>query len=121
MKLGHIELFVTDPLKSKEFYQGVLGCEVVAVQHGPFVWLKLGETEILLRPGKGAPRAAEYRHAPAGLVLYTDDMGATVQRLKERGLAFWGTDSPDGCLTFTDPDGHWFQLVDPNDPPQQAA
>jgi catechol 2,3-dioxygenase-like lactoylglutathione lyase family enzyme len=30
MFLRHVEIFVTDPLKSKEFYQNVLGFEVTA-------------------------------------------------------------------------------------------
>jgi catechol-2,3-dioxygenase len=37
MKLGHIELFVTDPLAFKEFYRGVLGFEVTEVQGGNYV------------------------------------------------------------------------------------
>ena len=52
MKFGHLELFVNDPLASLPFYRDVLGFEVVTVQAKSFVWLKLGEQEILLRPGR---------------------------------------------------------------------
>ncbi len=31
-----------------------------------------------------------------------------------KGLEFRGTDGSDECLTFTDPDGNWFQLTDPD-------
>ena len=116
MKLGHIELFVRDVQESRRFYEDTLGCEVTSVQdEGRIVWVKLGETEILLRPGPGAPTAARYQFAASGLTLYTEDLDATVERLENKGLAFAGLDGSDRCLTFQDPDGNWFQLVDPSD------
>ncbi len=115
MKLGHIELFVKNPLKSRDFYRDVLGFEEIAVQEGGFVWMRSGEAEILLRPGKNLNRTFDYQHASVGIVLYTGDLGTTSTELKSRGLTFQGTDGSDRCLTFTDPDGNWFQLVDPND------
>ena len=36
-------------------------------------------------------------------------------RLEEKGLRFRGNDGSHKCPTFTDPDGNWFQLVDPSD------
>jgi hypothetical protein len=47
-------------------------------------------------------------------VFYTDDVDKTAAELRARGLVFRGEDGP-GCLTFTDPDGHWFQLVNPRE------
>ena len=32
MKVGHLELFVKDPVVSKDFYESTLGFEVVAEQ-----------------------------------------------------------------------------------------
>jgi catechol 2,3-dioxygenase-like lactoylglutathione lyase family enzyme len=114
MKLGHIEIFVTDPLQSKTFYEDVLGLEVVAVQAEKFVWLKSGDMEILLRPGKNPAAVELYQEAPTALVFYTDNLTETPEKLKSRGLVFKGTDGSDTCLTFTDPDGNWFQLAQPN-------
>lgn len=113
MRIGHTEIFVTDPVASRDFYERVLGFEVVQVQHGKFVWLRLGGREVLLRPG--APRAPspDYQHSGSAIVLFTDDLDATRRELEARGLVFRGDDGP-RCLTFTDPDGHWFQLVDPD-------
>lgn len=113
-KLGHIELFVDDPLKSKDFYVDVLGFELVTIQENQFVWVKSGTKEILLRPGKSTIPTESYETNDTGLVLYTDDVEKTAQQLRERGLQFRGTDGSDTCLTFTDLDGHWFQLVNPN-------
>ena len=113
MRLGHIELFVRDPLASREFYEKILGFEVVAVQ-GPNLWLKIGGVEVLLRPGTG-PAVRDYGSAATGLVIYTDNIAATAAQLEERGLTSSGTDGSDKCLTFRDPHGHWFQLVNPND------
>ena len=113
MKFGHIEIFVKDPLRSKDFYEKILGFELVEVQADKFVWLKLGENLFLLRPGKTDLKVNEYKDSNSGFVLYTDDIETTRKDLTSRGLEFKGTDGSDVCLTFTDPDGNWFQLVDP--------
>jgi len=115
MRIGHIELFVRDPIKSKAFYSNVLGFTVVDVQGEEFVWLQNGTTEILLRPGVPPSPVAEYAEAPAGIVLYTDNLPETKRQLEAKGLEFRGTDGSAKCQTFTDPDGHWFQLVNPQD------
>ncbi|MAU00320.1 MAG: hypothetical protein CL608_24530 [Anaerolineaceae bacterium] len=116
MQIGHIELFVTDTAQARQFYEDVLGLEVTAVQgNGQFIWLKLADTEILLRPGLESPFISAYDQATAGLVLYTDNIDQTARTLARRGLKFQVNDGDDDCLTFTDPDGHWFQLVNPED------
>ncbi len=113
MKLGHIELFVKDPLKSRDFYLSI-GFKLIEVQNDRYVWLDAGPIHILLRPGSERKGTESYADGPMGLVIYTDDLDATIAALTKQGVAFRGTDGPERCLTFTDPDGHWFQLVDPN-------
>ncbi len=115
MKFGHIEILAADPQKSKQFYQDVLGFELTVDQGGGLYWLQNGFLEILIRPGSPPNPARSYEDAPTGLVLYTDDIDTTVRTLQQRGLIFRGTVDSDKCYTFTDPDGNWFQLVDPND------
>ena len=112
MKVGHIELFVRDPLRAKQFYEKVLGCEVTAVQNQQFVWLQLGHTEILLRPGTPPAAASSYEKTAVALVLYTDNLPQTLSRLREHNLTCQLMDGD--CYTFTDPDGNWFQLVNPH-------
>ena len=116
MRFGHIELFVADSQRSRQFYESVLGFELVEVQ-GECVWLKLDSVEILLRPGAATPDAPDYGHSRTAIVLYTDDLPGTRADLERRGLKFVGCDGSDLCPTFTDPDGHWFQLVDPKNHP----
>ena len=97
------------------FFQDVLGFEVTVVQdNGKLVWLKLGEVEILLRPGQSPNGSGRYGDASSGIVLYTDHLDRTLAELQTRGLKLTGDDGR-GCPTFTDPDGHWFQIVNPND------
>jgi len=115
MKLGHIELFVNDPLEAKEFYTTVLGFKLIDVQANKYVWIETGSISILLRPGTGKDTQNTYGDATAGLVLYTEDLDRIAQELTVRGLKFRGNDGSPQCLTFTDPDGHWFQLVNPQD------
>ena len=117
MKLGHIEIFVKNPIESKNFYTDVLGFELTAVQDNKFVWLKSGDYVILLRPGNFTANSGttEYSKTNTGIVIYTDNLDKTSEKLKEKGLVFKGTDGNNKCLTFTDPDGNWFQLVNPAD------
>ena len=113
MYLGHTELFVKDPRASRDFYERVLGFTVTDVQHnGAIIWLQLGDRVILLRVGVRPPTAPNYQRAGQALVFFSDDLAAEMRALESRGLVFNGDDGP-GCPTFTDPDGNWFQLVDP--------
>lgn len=111
MKIGHIELFVSDPLASKDFFVNVLGFELVDNQEDQFIWLRLGEQEILLRKRASETTAAPFHQAHSNIVFYTEDLSATRTQLEQRGLKFEGEDQ--GCPIFKDLDGHWFQLVDP--------
>ena len=104
MNIGHIELFVNDPSMSKKFYVDVLGFTLIEEQGGGnFVWLKSGDTMILLRPGKDAPKCSEYSSAFMGLAIYTDDLSKTKNELESRGLEFKGIDGSDSFLTLTHP------------------
>jgi catechol 2,3-dioxygenase-like lactoylglutathione lyase family enzyme len=109
VKLGHVELFVRDPLASRAFYEDVLGFNVVAVQDERFVWVENGA----VRPGTPPAGRADYAAAGVALVLYTDDLDGEMAALSARGLAFSGCDGSEACPTFSDPDGNWFMLVDP--------
>jgi catechol 2,3-dioxygenase-like lactoylglutathione lyase family enzyme len=115
MKLGHIELFVKDVLVARDFYVSVLGFRLIEIQADQFVWIEAGPISVLLRPGTGEQIRSSYADASSGLVLYTDDLERTAAELTARGLVFRGDDGSPKCLTFTDPDGHWFQLVNPRD------
>lgn len=114
MRFGHIEIFAEDPLKSKDFYIKILGFELVEIQHDKFVWMKYCGMEFLLRPGKNELKVSQYKDSNTGIVLYTDDLEKSRSEMISKGLAFRGTDGSDECLTFTDPDGNWFQLTDPD-------
>ncbi|MFQ5976865.1 MAG: VOC family protein [Candidatus Heimdallarchaeota archaeon] len=114
MKFGHIELFVSNPFRSQKFYCEILDFEVIANQNNDLIWIKKDNIEILLRPGS-TTRAPSYQDANHAIVWYTDDLSKTTKELRKKGLEFQGFDDSPKCLTFTDPDGHWFQLVNPED------
>lgn len=113
IRLGHTEIFVKDPVKSREFYEKIPGFELVEIQNDIFIWLKLGPNLFLLRPGDNKLEADEYKNSNTGFVLYTEDLEKTKEEFISRGIEFSGTDGSDQCLTFKDPDGNWFQLVNP--------
>lgn len=112
MRIGHIELFCRDTEASRAFFVDQLGFELVVSQPGGFIWTKAGEMEILLRPTDQVQTpVAKYGDAASAIVLYTDDLDSERRRIEQNGVSILGTDGSDDCLTFTDPDGHWFQLV----------
>jgi len=112
--MGHIEIFVKNPLIAKDFYIDVLGFETEEIQQEKFVWLKKGSSIILLRPGM--PENPEtYQEANIALVIYTDDLHKAKEHFISKGVSFKGTDGSENCLTLTDNDGNWFQLVDKNE------
>ncbi len=102
-------------MKSKNFFCDMLGFELTDIQEDKFVWIRSQSTDILLRPGTPPIPLEEYELAQAGIVLYTDVLEKVKTQLKAKGLAFKGIDGSENCLTFTDPDGNWFQLVNPKD------
>jgi catechol 2,3-dioxygenase-like lactoylglutathione lyase family enzyme len=117
MELGHIELFVRDPDAARRFYVALLGGVVVAEQgDGRFLWVRIGERELLLREGNPGPATSSYDDAGVGLVLYSPVVDEDVARLTEAGVRCLPIDGEPGCFTLRDPDGHWWQIVDPSHP-----
>ena len=112
MRLRHVELFVTDPERARQFWTEVVGAQLDEVQPGGFTWLVLGEIGILLRPGAPPPSPGSYAEGSVGLVLEVSSLDETRAALEGRGLVFEGCDGHPSCPTFRDPDGHWVQLVE---------
>ena len=96
MKFGHIELFVNNPGISKEFFVNVLNFELVSDQNPSTIWVKMNETELLLREGKGS-KTLNYKESNVGLVIYTDKLLKSKEELEGRGLIFQGIDESDKC------------------------
>lgn len=110
MRLHHIEIHASDPTKSQKFYEDVLGFSTESVQGGgKYIWMKLDEVSILIRPGKSGVSGKAFAQSAGNLVLCCEDPVATLKLMQGKGLTVRGHD--DGCPTFTDPDGNWFQLI----------
>lgn len=113
MRLGHIELFCLDTAVTKRFFTDGLRFSLVVEQPGGFVWLQSGPIEILLRPNlRPQAPANSYQEASQALVIYTENLNEAKLNLEAAGIEFKGTDGSPTCLTFQDPDGRWYQLVD---------
>lgn len=97
MFLRHVEIFVSDPMKSKDFYQNVLGFQVETIQKEKYVWMKMGEKEILLRPRNGPANTRQFHSSDSNIVLCSDDPVAELKRMKSVGLEVKGDDG--GCPT----------------------
>lgn len=115
MEPGHLEILAEDPNRTQKFYCDVLGFELTTIQGGQFIWLKKGQMEILIRPGQKQDTASRYEDAAVGFVIYTDDIEESLKQLRGKGVEIRGMVDSNKCYSFTDPNGNWFQLVDPND------
>ena len=115
LQTGHIEIFVKNPLTAKDFYINVLGFELEVIQEGKnenkFVWLKNDNRVLLLRPGNPQQQDT-YQKTNIAFVIYTDDLNKAKEHFNSKGIDFKGTDGSEDCLTLTDEDGNWFQLVE---------
>lgn len=109
MKAGHIELPVSDPVRSMKFYTEVLGFKLDVNQDNRFIWLTSNGYTLLLRPGK--PATGDFSASP-NLCLYVADVAGAVRRLAAHGVQLIEHSS---CIHFRDPDGHWFQVANPGD------
>jgi len=113
VSLGHVEVLTRDVAAAERFYVDGLGFEVAERQGPSIVWLRAGAASVLLRPGRPGPRADGYAASGAAMVVYTDDLPATLARLAGAGVTPCGTDGGPECPLVRDPDGNWLQLVDP--------
>ncbi|HEY0322358.1 MAG TPA: VOC family protein [Pyrinomonadaceae bacterium] len=130
-KLSHTTIYVTNQDEALKFYTEKLGFEVRtdATMDGGFRWLTLGLKEqpdlefALMEPKAGMMmdeetakqlRAIVEKGVLGAGVFDTDDVHATYQELKGRGVEFMGppADRPYGIeALFKDNSGNWFSLV----------
>jgi lactoylglutathione lyase len=109
-----VGIFVKDQARALEFYTNVLGFEVLANEPmGPDArWIEVAppgaQTRLSLFAGM------EERVGQSGSIVFKcDDIQATFQKLRQRGVNFAQepVDQPGGVMgVFTDPDGNQFVL-----------
>jgi lactoylglutathione lyase len=108
---------VSDQDRALDFYTTKLGFETRAdTAVGDYRWIEVvppgAETALVLEPGRGTVGTF------TSVVFATDDMQATYEELRRRGVHF--TEEPAGQswggiqAQFVDPDGNRFVLVQRN-------
>jgi catechol 2,3-dioxygenase-like lactoylglutathione lyase family enzyme len=128
-RLSHVNVFVLDQDRAKDFYTNTLGFEVRSdVSLDGFRWLTVGPKDqpdlniLLARP---APpmfseddaellRGLVAKGSMGGGVIETDDCRATYEQLKARGVTFLQepAERPYGLeALFRDDSGNWFSLT----------
>ena len=128
-KISHMNLFVLDQDRAKEFYTEKLGFELRndAVMEG-FRWLTVGpkgQPDLNILLARPAPpmfseedaqslRELVAKGSMAGGVIETDDCQRTFAELKAKGVTFLQepADRPYGVeALFRDDSGNWFSLT----------
>ena len=120
--VGAITLFVEDPQRSKSFYQNVFDLSAIYEDDDAAAFsfentivnlLKLPAARELIDPGAVASREAGSRFQ---LTVWVDDADAVCAELATRGVGLlngplnrdWGVRT----ASFTDPDGHIWEIAE---------
>ena len=119
--VGAITLFVEDPRRSQSFYEEVFALPVIWEDQDSAVFkfentlvnlLKMSAARDLIEPGSVASREAGSRFQ---LTIWVDDADAVSAELAKRGVELlngpmnreWGVRT----ASFTDPDGHIWEIA----------
>src|SRR6266852_3755239 len=86
--MAHPTIMVSDMSRSRAFYEGQLGLEVVR-ESGPYLFLRAGVSHIAL-----VARATVSPAQATICAFEVDDLRATLSRLRERGVVFEEYDTP---------------------------
>ncbi|MEM6392952.1 MAG: ankyrin repeat domain-containing protein [Planctomycetota bacterium] len=109
-RLAMVAFPVADLARSRGFYEGVLGAEVLSSSDNA-IDIRLGDVRI-----RAYVHLGEYRRQHSGLGFLVEDIDAKVQAWREKGVAFNGglREEPHGFrgITIRDPDGNLFDAVD---------
>jgi len=120
--LDHVALTVSDPNRSMQWYQDILGFQPASMEglkQGPPYLLRVAEGNYLnLFPSDAVPMKSVPDHSTVAMrhvafrVTY-ESMATVQQTLEERGLAVTGFDYGPRCraLFISDPDGHQIELI----------
>ncbi len=90
----HVHLLSPDPMKTARFYEEMFGARRVSVREldggGYFIELDLGGSRLLVMspPAGAAFDAGETNHGLGHFGIRTDDLAATVVKLKANGVRF---------------------------------
>lgn len=106
-RIGQIAITVTDLVRSKDFYQNILGMEFL-FDAGPMVFFQCGEIRLMIGTSdQPAPRG--------GTILYfkVQDIHAVHARLAEQGVKF--VSAPHLVARMPDHDLWIAFLLDPDD------
>ena len=128
-RISHVNVFVLDQDRAKDFYTNALGFEVrTDVNMDGFRWLTVGpkgQPDLNILLARPAPpmfseedaellRGLVAKGSMGGGVIETDDCRATCEQLKARGVAFLQepAERPYGIeALFRDDSGNWFSLT----------
>ncbi|WP_041067510.1 VOC family protein [Thiolapillus brandeum] len=115
--IHHVSMIIADSLAAREFYQGVLGLEVVnRPELGfPGLWLSIGEQQIHLlelpNPDSATGRP-EHGGRDRHLAMTVDDLDSLAERLEECGISCTRSKSGRKALFCRDPDGNGLEFIE---------
>lgn len=114
LRSHHIALRVTDYARARRFYTEVLELPVLGKIPGVEIeFLDIGGTTIELMGGAEPETLAKPKAGLLHLAFEVDDVDATYQKLRERGVTFTVEPKTVGDIRlafFVDPDGNELEL-----------
>jgi glutathione S-transferase fosA5 len=113
-KISHVMLGVESAARSLAFYRDILGLTLQS-EHPGFAFLDAGGFTLAL--SEGLARACDPRVGATELVFGVEDVRASYEALKSKGVEFSheprAVAGPMFAANFTDPDGHRLSIFGP--------
>ena len=113
-KISHVMLGVESTARSLPFYRDALGLTLQS-EHPGFAFFDAGGFSLAL--SEGLARASTARVGANELVFGVEDVRATYDELRAKGVTFLGEPravaGPMFAANFTDPDGHRLSIFGP--------
>lgn len=109
--IDHIVLHVRDLARSKKFYVDLLGMEVED-EYSWGIFMRCGKQMVALfevESGERIHAGDEMNHMALRLKAGSYKQVKTV--LEQAGVKVTGRRGDPRCIYFSDPDGHWLQLL----------
>ncbi|MFQ5692314.1 MAG: VOC family protein [Nitrospinota bacterium] len=121
--LHHATVTMTDPERSRAFYEGLLGFRDITPPGlrervgFPFFWFHVGNVHLhVIHNASPESRSGRDRHGPARanhIAFAVDDIGPVKARLDEAGVPYVEGTIGLKQLYVDDPDGNIVELIEP--------
>ena len=114
-------IYVTDLVRTRDFYSGTLGLPLISLVEGRHVFFKAGESVLLCFIADETMKKTELpQHGASGIIHFAFEVSAggyesTLKKIEKEGVVILHKHSWKGGLSsfyFHDPDGNLVEIIE---------